>query len=193
MEAMSKFEDLLFDLSNDFTIYTQLFTEDESVEVLNDFSPLIFGNYQKVLIASIFSKIARLLDPAKTGKDKNLSLDYFVEKYELLEEKEVIDELSYIKDFYKNSNLKKYRNKVLSHNDASLAYRGESISLKIEAPDVESLIELIGNLFFLIKYKSGVSDVNAAIDPLITLPFDKDGAAFIHKLKLAYNKPIKQD
>jgi hypothetical protein len=188
MEAMSKFEDLLFDLSNDFTIYTQLFTEDESVEVLNDFNPLIFGNYQKVLIVSIFSKIARLLDPAKTGKDKNLSLDYFVEKYELNEEQDVIDELSYIKNFYKNSNLKKYRNKVLSHNDASLALRGESISLKVEAPDVESMIELIGNLFFLIKYKSGVSDVNRAIDPLITLPFDKDGVAFIHKLKLAYNK-----
>lgn len=145
MEAMSTFEDLLFDISNDFTIYTQSFMEDESVKILNDFNPLIFGNYQKVR-----------------------------------------DKLNFIKDFYKNSNLKKYHNKVLSHNDASLAYRGESISLKIKAPDVESLIELIGNLFFLIKYKSGVSDVNAAIDPLITLPFDKNGAAFI-------NKPIKQD
>ncbi|MDI5833144.1 MULTISPECIES: hypothetical protein [Shewanella] len=188
MEAIRKFEDLLFDLSNDFTIYTQLFTEDDSVEVLNDFNPLIFGNYQKVLITSIFSKIARLLDPARIGKDKNLSLAYFIEKYHLQDDSEIKEEFEYIKEFYKNSNLKKYRNKVLSHNDASLAYRGESISIKIEAPDVEALISYIGNLFYLIKYKSGVSNVNAAIDPLVTLPFDKNGAAFIHKLKHAYNK-----
>lgn len=185
MEAIGKFEDLLFDLSNDFTIYSQLFTEDHSVKVLNEFNPLIFGNYQKVLISSILSKVARLLDPATTGRDRapNLSLAYFIEKYRLQDDPEVKGEFEYIKDFYKNSNLKTYRNKVLSHNDAALAYKGESISLKLEAPDVESLIGFIGDLFFLIKYKSGISAVNAAIDPLVTLPFDKDGSAFINKLK----------
>jgi hypothetical protein len=190
MEAIRKFEDLLFDLSNDFTIYSQLFSDDEAVEVLNDFNSLIFGNYQKVLITSILSKIARLLDPATTGKDKipNLSLGYFIKKYDLGNDPEVRDELSYIKEFYKNSNLKIYRNKVLSHNDATLAYKGESIILKLETPDVESLISFIGNLFYLIKYKSGVSEVNAAIDPMVTLPFDKDGVAFIYKLKNHNNK-----
>jgi hypothetical protein len=183
MEVVRKFEGLLFDLSNDFTIYIQLFSEDDSVEVLNGFNSLIFGNYQKVLITSIFSKIARILDPARTGKDENLSLAYFIEKYRLQGDPEIKVEFENIKELYKNSNLKKYRNKVLSHNDASLAYRGESISLKMEVPDVEDLISFIGNLFCLIKYKAGVSNVNAAMDPLVTLPFDKNGAAFINKLK----------
>lgn len=131
-----------------------------------------------------------MLDPATTGRDKipNLSIAYFIEKFDLKDNKEITDEHKYIQSFYKGSNLKSYRNKVLFHNDATLAYRGESISLKLEAPDVEALISYIGDLFFLIKYKSEISDVNVAMDPLVTLPFDKNGSYFIQKLKQACNK-----
>jgi hypothetical protein len=184
MKAHQKFEELLFELSNDFTIYKQLFSEDSSVEILNNFNSLIFGNYQKNLVDRIFSEIAKALDPAHTGKSKdpNLSLAYFIKKYDLEEDEEVAKEFEHILKIYAGSNLKKYRNKILSHNDARLAYKGESISVKLQLSDVEVLIEGIGNLYYTILFKAGIKDENFAMDPLVTLPFDKDGYAFLNKL-----------
>lgn len=59
----------------------------------------------------------------------------------------------------------------------------ESITVKMENTELVSLIETIGNLYFTIKYNAGLVDVNMAMDPMVALPFDKNGHAFIHKLK----------
>lgn len=185
MQECEKFEDLLFDLSNDLTIYRQLFSNKESIATLNSFNSLIFGNYQKCLVNSIFSNIARLLDPPATGspKNSNLSLPYLIERLSLGENANVTDELTEIESIFRSSGLKKYRNKVLSHNDAKAAIRGQSLSINIDASELEDLVERIGNLYFTMKYFGGLDEANRALDPLVTLPFDQNGASFITKLK----------
>lgn len=185
MQECEKFEDLLFDLSSDLTIYRQLFSNEETIATLNGFNSLIFGNYQKCLVNSIFSKIARLLDPPATGssKNSNLSLQFLIERLSIAENSEVMDEFGEIKFIFSSSGLKNYRNKILSHNDAKTAIRGESLSINIDASELEGLVERIGNLYFTVKYAAGLDQVNRSLDPLITLPFDKDGASFISKLK----------
>ncbi len=185
MQECEKFENLLFDLSNDLTIYKQLFSSEESITTLNSFNSLIFGNYQKCLVNSIFSTIARLLDPSTTGRSRNsnLSLAYLVEKLSLGENTKVIGELTEIESIFSSSGLKKYRNKVLSHNDAKTALRGQSLSINIDTSELEDLVERIGNLYFTMKYFGGLDEANRALDPLVTLPFDKNGASFIDKLK----------
>lgn len=185
MRECEKLEDLLFDLSNDLTIYRQLFSNEDSIATLNRFNSLIFGNYQKCLVNSIFSKIARLLDPPATGssKNSNLSLPYLIERLSLEENAEVAGELEEVKCIFSSSGLKKYRNKILSHNDAKTAFQGESLSINLDASELESLVERIGNLYFTIKYAAGLEDVDRSLDPLVTLPFDKNGPAFISKLK----------
>lgn len=185
MKECEKFEYLLFDLSNDLTIYRQLFSNEESIATLNSFNSLIFGNYQKCLVNSIFSNIARLLDPPATGSstNSNLSLPYLVERLSLGENAKVISELEKIKSIFSSSGLKKYRNKVLSHNDAKTAILGQSLSINIDASELEDLVERIGNLYFTMKYYGGLEEADKALDPLVTLPFDKNGASFISKLK----------
>ena len=50
-------------------------TSAETVGVLNESAPAFFSYLQHVMFDSVMLDIARLLDPARTGKKKNLSLD----------------------------------------------------------------------------------------------------------------------
>ena len=192
MTEFSKFKLLISDLSMDFTIYHQLFSKEKDIEVLNKFNYIIFSNYQKCLLESIYSKISRLLDPAKTHNNKNLSFSYFIEKFSLSDDKEIMDKLDEIEKVYKETNLKKYRDKVLSHNDVKLATAESVFKLDLTINEVNLFLSSLRDLCCLIDYKSGGSELRYSISPYITLPRDLDGSSFIRGLKAAYDKPFKR-
>lgn len=63
-------KDYFTNLCLDLTVYSDLFTEQQSINVMNEFNPLVFGRIQKAYIEKLCLSLACLLDPAQTGKNK---------------------------------------------------------------------------------------------------------------------------
>lgn len=78
---------LFFSLYNEITWLTikwnefkELFADKESrVEIMNESAPFFFMTIQKVLSENIMLGIARLTDPPKTGRRKNITLKAFLD------------------------------------------------------------------------------------------------------------------
>ncbi|ATG79761.1 MULTISPECIES: AbiU2 domain-containing protein [unclassified Pseudoalteromonas] len=158
----------------DLTLYSELFTEEHSISVLNKFNPLVFSRIQKAYIEKLCLSIACLLDPAETGKNKNLSLARIIKQCECpgLDEKQ-----KKLQELYVSTGIKKWRQKLLAHNDLGTLMGRKTLDLKFEHDDVEYILELIQEIF------NDISDPTVHTDIKVTLPFDQNGKAFINKLK----------
>lgn len=164
------------DLCIDLTVYSDLFTSQESVDILNGFNSLIFNRIKRAYVEKLCLSIACLLDPAQTGKNKNLSLAHIIKQCNCPELDVKLDGL---KDIYRSTGIKRWRQKLLAHNDLSTLMGGKPLYLKFEHNDIEHMIELIREIF------DDISDPTVHTDFRVVLPFDKNGSAFIKKLQLS--------
>lgn len=162
------------DLCTDLTLYSELFTKRDSIDALNDFNPLVFSRIQKAYIEKLCLSIACLLDPAQTGKNKNLSLAHIIKQCDCpeLDEKQEI-----LQGLYVSTGIKKWRQKLLAHNDLSTLMGRSKLELKFEYDDIENIIELVQEIF------DDISDPKVHTDIRVVLPYDMNGSAFISKLK----------
>lgn len=164
------------DLCIDLTIYSDLFTSQESVDVLSQFNSLIFNRIKRAYIERLCLSIACLLDPAETGKNKNLSLEHIINQCNSPELEKKLDKL---KGLYNSTGIKLWRQKLLAHNDLKTLMGVAPLDLKFEHSDIEYMLELIQEIF------DDISDPRIHTDIRVGLPFDKNGSAFIKKLKLS--------
>lgn len=161
-------------LCTDLTLYGELFTEQESVDILNKFNPFVFSRIQKSYIEKLCLSIACLLDPAQTGKNKNLSLAHIIKQCnspELDKKQEILQGL------YVSTGIKKWRQKLLAHNDLSTLMGRNTLELKFEHDDIENIVGLVQEIF------DDISDPTVHTDIRVVLPYDMNGNAFISKLK----------
>ena len=164
------------DLCVDLTLYSELFTEDSSIKVLNKFNQLVFHRIQKAYIEKLCLSIACLLDPAETGKSKNLSLARIIKQCEC---PELDEKLNKLQELYISTGIKKWRQKLLAHNDLGTLMGRKNLDLKFEHDDIQYILELIQEIF------DDISDPTVHTDIMVTLPFDQNGRAFINKLELS--------
>jgi hypothetical protein len=167
------FEDYFVSLCTDLTIYNQLFGSDDSIKVLNEFNGLIFQRIQSNFIERICLKIACLMDPAKSGSNKNLSLKRLVE---ISSVQELADAYEKLNNYYQDTGIKTWRNKILAHTDLKAAMGEYDFNLSFEVNDLKLIIQEIQNILDLIK------DPTVYTEAEVTLPFDSDGNSFIFKL-----------
>lgn len=182
MKSVDKLKGLLADVSTDLTFYNQIFGSDENVETLREFSDWVFSNYQRCLTDTIFSKLAKLLDPDKTCGSNNLSFPYVIKKVSLSEDEEINNLLNRIKAIYVDSGLKKYRNKVLAHNDA-ISIKNETGHAIFFENGIDDFLSTMWDLFALIQYKSGKESVIPKYGTGIIIPAEMDGETFLLMLK----------
>ncbi|MCK8044854.1 hypothetical protein MSG37_08150 [Shewanella sp. 1CM18E] len=164
------------DLCIDLTVYSDLFTSQESVDTLNEFNDLIFNRIKRAYVEKLCLSIACLLDPAETGNNKNLSLAHIIKQCNCPELDVKLDGL---KGIYESTGIKRWRQKLLAHNDLSTLMGVKPLDLKFEHNDIEHMIELIQEIF------DDISDPTVHTDIRVVLPFDKNGSAFIKKLQLS--------
>ncbi|PKM17827.1 MAG: hypothetical protein CVV11_17115 [Gammaproteobacteria bacterium HGW-Gammaproteobacteria-15] len=172
------FEDYFVSLCTDLTIYNQLFGSDESISILSDFSGFIFCRIQRNFVEKICLKLACLMDPATSGKgrsNKNLSLKRFVESVDNSELNIAYERLY---KSYDNTGIKKWRDKILAHTDLKTAMGEFDFELKFDTEDLNEIIREVQDILDLIK------NPDVYTDTTITLPFGKDVASFLSRLKL---------
>ncbi|MGL5339162.1 MAG: hypothetical protein ACRDAR_10805 [Aeromonas veronii] len=183
LNSLVNLKNLLADISTDLTYYRQIFGSEENVSVLKSVSDWVFANYQKCLINSIYSKLSRLLDPKSSCGSDNLSFAYVIDTFSLASDSEVNDSLSIIKDIYKSSGLKKYRDKVLSHNDAHIVLCGSKCDVNFNDDSLGEFLTRLWDLFCLLQYKTGLEDSIVKYSSEILIPAEMDGITFVQKLK----------
>ncbi len=108
-------------------------------------TPLLFGLTQAVYIESLLIRVARLMDPASTGRggqQQNLSLL----RLSTLEPSLGVDE-SIVRSVWDGSGLKRIRDKYLSHNDLVRQLAEEhSVNIPLETKDIRALRQLVDGL-----------------------------------------------
>ena len=120
-----KIEELLQAISEEigelhlkWLLFSQLFKDKETVDLLNESAPTFFGVCQSMFLNDIILSISRLTDPSKTGNKENLTLarildsidpSLFQLKTELIETLEIVKNSC---DF-----ARKHRNRRVAHTD----------------------------------------------------------------------------
>ena len=182
MESVRNLKDLLVDVSTDLTFYNQIFGAVEKVEILKEFSEWVFSNYQRCLADTIFTKLSKLLDPEKTFGFNNLSFKYVIDDASLTCDKDIKAAKEKLEVIFVKSGLKKYRNKVLAHNDALSIQNSINHSIHFEN-GIEHFLASMWELFALIEFKSGNETVLPSYGVGVIIPADLDGETFLLKLK----------
>ena len=120
--------------------YSYLYRDTFIVGLMNEFAPLLFRVYQNVLLDSIVLDVTCLIEPAKMGKNRNLSL-FSLKNFVLGEEESWVkpltkeeqpifcSRLSVAEE--KGRRLKKYRSKYVAHTDynSAIEVNDDSITL----------------------------------------------------------------
>ena len=107
----------LFYLHEEWEYILDIFGKDDNIELINKAEPVahLFQYIQHALLSSVTHRISRLLDPAKNGKNKNLSLKWYRSSLDCFQRES--NEALWRLIIYDGRIIKKLRNKVLSHND----------------------------------------------------------------------------
>ena len=110
--------------------YNYLYRDTFIVGLMNKFAPLMFFVYQNVLLDSIVLDVTCLIEPARIGKNKNLSL-FSLKNFVFSEEESCVKPLTKEGQRIfcsrlgvaeeKGQRLKKYRNKYVAHTDYNSA------------------------------------------------------------------------
>ncbi|WP_419240877.1 hypothetical protein [Photobacterium leiognathi] len=178
---IDKIKLILSNLNTDLTLYKQLYMQDDSKEILNGTGVLVFSRFQSCLLDSIYLTISRLLDPAISRKDKNLSFHLLVKELNLSEDPEISGLLEKVKGTFKDSRIKEYRNKVLSHND----YRSQSkvVFYPFNTELISSMLCSFWELLVQIEYKLGLIETPYTMGLDTILSGDICGEALLGKLR----------
>lgn len=124
--------------------WQELFSDKATVALLNKTAAAFFALHQQVLIDDIALSTARLLDPAKTGMYKNLSLERLRDCVHAMNDSQLTTNFNAAFDDFarRTASVEEYRNKKIAHNDL------ETVRGVVRLPSVT------------------VSDINGALDAL---------------------------
>ncbi|NKF52734.1 hypothetical protein G3R49_19440 [Shewanella sp. WXL01] len=161
-------------ICTDLTLYMQLFSQEANITELNKFNGFVFSRLQRAYLERICLKVATLMDPPKSMGNENLSLRRFINqtKSSLLQ-----NQFDLLYEFYKNSGIKDWRNKVLAHADL-LTLSGENeLNVNFTNQEVEAFVADIQGFI------DWVTNPKVQTDHQVVLPRDVDGYSFMHKIK----------
>jgi hypothetical protein len=183
MEDVVLFKKKLSDVSLNFTVYTELFDSPEAVEAMNQFHPFIFGNYQKCLVDVLYLELTKLIDPQGKSGSKNLSFEFMIAKTSDEHQNELISDLTELSKLFEEVNLKKYRNKLLAHNDVSTLRGNKVLELEVTVSKLEIILNSSWALFGKIEYYLGITDRPYQTSSYIKLPTGSSVEEFVGKIK----------
>jgi hypothetical protein len=153
---LSKLELEFADIKYRWRIHSELFDDDENVNLLNRCGGQVFSMLQQLMVYDTLAAICRLCDPAKSaGQENNSIYNQYEKQKSKLNDSEVqeIDALLSCLES-KMKNIRFLRNKAMSHNDLGVSEKAIMLP-SIKYGEVDEVIELAGNLLNKIFRVSG--------------------------------------
>ena len=163
-------------------LYEELYGNKENVQFLNRTSPHTFSVFQKSMFFEIICRLSALFDPPG-NKDKNLTLEYLLEKYKNKINKEIYLEAESIKYDFSKTHIKAYRNKVYAHYDLKKYLGKKQIATNISYKAVNDILKNLSTLIVKIGLHVGVIDKEQILVRNKKLPEHSNGLTLLNKLK----------
>jgi len=130
----------------------------------------------------IICRLSALFDPP--GKrDKNLTLEYLLEKYSGKINKEIYLEAESIKYDFSKTNIKAYRNKVYAHYDLNKYLGKKQIATNISYQAVNDILKKLSSLVVKMGLYVGKIDKEQILVRDTKLPKHSNGLTLLNKLK----------
>jgi hypothetical protein len=117
-EVIVEFGVLCSEVCADFHLYRSLFEANQrDMDLLNSVAPKLFEDLNRILINNLFLQFSKITDPARTGKNANLTTNYLVEEIAWPDEvrQNLQDSNQRLKMFRKY--IEKARSKRIAHAD----------------------------------------------------------------------------
>jgi len=122
--------------------FMKLYGTKETVELLNKIDGHCFGFIQQIYNDSIILSLTKLIDPMKSGRNKNIVLETLINDVDDLKIKEELyEQLNIIRKFSKI--YKEQRNKVIAHSDYNTYYKKQKTYLAVKNDEINKIIEQI--------------------------------------------------
>jgi len=178
------FQNLCQDLASlhgKWRFYLELFSDRDTVGLLNNVAMASFQMLEESLRSDITMSICRLCDPAKSCGQNNLSINVLVEKFSK------VPGLSQLWDDFQRQcePVRQYRNKRIGHNDLSAALQPHDNPLpNVTRPTIDSILseatKLVNQVYRFHTHTNG---------ELCFEPFDSGGGKdLVFWLKSAWNR-----
>jgi hypothetical protein len=164
-------------------IYIELFTEQKSIDVLNNFSKNIFSTFKRAMHDEIILSISRLFDTEKYKNYERLSHSNLTKKYQKYFTERLIKLKDEVDTLLNQIDIRDYRNAKGAHNDKLvLTFAVDDVKHNIDSKSIVDLVEKSIKLMIGIKCETQKNTE-------ISLPVNPDniyvgeGFRFIEKLK----------
>ncbi len=190
-EAFEKAKQEFTHLHYRWIMYVQIFgTNSHRIDLINQTASNFLMEFQWLVIDNMVLALSKFTDPAKTGKNNNLSFPYLLERIEKTDKNVIINDLKQILEELNKSteHFRDIRNKRIAHNDLAVSLDSEETLLQgVSRADVNGALKLAGN--FLNKIELAYLNRTTAYE-LIILPLNNDGRSLLIRLQksLAYDQ-----
>ena len=186
MEEIDRFIAEIVRIRRYVQIYIELFTENESINALENISSEVFGIIQKAMHDEILISLSRLYDGKgfeyKKEYRENLSQFNIVSQYEDVLTDTLNNLRAQTSDLFERINIKQYRDTKVAHNDKeTLLGKNGIIKHNIDSKTVISLLETSLKLAIGIKSKVQQKE-NVSLPVMITECYEGKGKALIEKM-----------
>lgn len=188
MEEFNRFGIIVSNLQKEVELYEELYGNSDAVSILEQSAIHVFSIIQRAMFFEIIARLAALFDPAKTGKDSNLSFSHLLGRVEGKLEPKTEELIAQTFALYEATGIKRFRSKALAHLDLK-QYLGK----RVLATDIsyESVSGILSNLEILIRtipVEAGILAKGHAIYRDSKLPDSSGGIALLAKLQAAHNR-----
>ncbi len=209
MIELHKIGFLVDQLRQTVVLFEELYGSKETVATLNRTSVQSFSLIRSALLYEIIMRISSLLDPAETMGSDNLTFDrllvrmdesvqselrnFFLCNKDESTKDELTSKISLLESFkceiielhalYKQTNLKKYRNKLGAHLDVDFVLGKKQLDVKI---DFQSLSEILNKMIAIIAKAGSLyngQDKDQFLHRKTKMPDTAGGKLLIQKLK----------
>jgi hypothetical protein len=174
--------------------YRQLFAHSpKRIDLLNECASTFFYTIQDVLIGDVQIALSKLTDPARTGANKNLSLEQLQERIEKRGEPNLQATLRQILDQLKQKCVpfRTWRNKRLAHLDLTTAMKSTPNPLPgVSRQMVEEALELVRKYLNAIEINYDKSETG--YEHFIMTATDGEALISMLKYGLRYDQLIRE-
>lgn len=147
-------------------MYSELFDDNDNVNLLNRCSGKVFAMLQRLLVYDTLAALCRLSDSAKSmGQENNSIYNHYEKQKESLSKLEIQEVdllLVFLED--KMKGIRILRNKAISHNDLGVAENAIRLS-DITYGEIDEVIGLVGKILNKIFKVSGSYESVTAFSP----------------------------
>ncbi|MCY7264343.1 AbiU2 domain-containing protein [Pseudomonas protegens] len=140
LAELSRLNSYLVDIRREVNLYEQLYCVPSSLSVLNGNLTSVFSIVQRSMFISILTRVSAVFDAKSFGSDPNLSLAFVEDKYHGLLSTKTSGQFQDLNDEFKRLNIKKFRNKLIAHNDLSAVFGASPVSHSIKDGDIDRLL-----------------------------------------------------